>query len=164
MLIIFLLYVTFCQSANQCAQCDDANYWYSCGAILYIGGVQSRCCNGQWCPCAPAPFPCDCCNKAVVDNATVLSDEYSYNSKGRLYTEYVTLAKFDSITNTYYAGNIVKSCDLKLNSQVIWPKFDVDHLATGNIMIKVSHLNMTSKELKCCTKGSTLCCGVGCDC
>ena len=174
-LVLFFVFITLSQAESQCASCQVANYWYSCGAVIFVGGTKSRCCNGEWCPCSPPPFPCDCCNKAATDNTTVLSDKYSYTKDHKLYTQYVTTAKLDVKTNTYYNGEIKHSSKLKLNDLVMWPKYDIDASAPTdqNIVMKVAHLNVTYDQSNCCGSISIgfppschvkFCCGAGCCC
>ena len=192
--IVLLMTAYQINAEEQCAPC----YWngqpFSCGAIAWFTSRYHACCDGAWCTCASS-YPngnCGCCglfaNKTIdsndnndsndkpfidsnVDNTPIDLSTYSKTEDNRLYTQFVTKAKFNKQTQMYEANGIAHSTDLQQGDLIMWDGKDVNR--TGNVVMKLEHYAVDKKHKNCCASIKVafppscqvkVCCGSGCCC
>lgn len=175
-MLAILLFI-FITSSTACIPCTWNGQEYLSGQ--YLGYM--RCCNGNWIPCPHDQDGyhcewayCGCIGPildAQVDSKSVITPDYALTSDNRLYTQYVTLAKYCEEKQIYYAGEIMHSTEVHKDDLIIWDAMDIN--GTGNVVMRIEHYAVDKYHLNCCASIKVgfppscqvkVCCGTGCCC
>ena len=175
MLIILIALIVVASTCQNCVF-NGVEYWSG----QYLG--YRRCCNGYWinCPFYDGSYHCEqaYCNcignnnpivSFAVDNTSIIDSHYHLTDDNRLYTQYVTLAKFNEVKQIYYPMAVVHSTKVQNGDLIIWDGTDIG--VSGNVVMEIQHYAIDHTHLNCCAAIKIgfsyyvkVCCGTGCCC